>query len=219
MPSKQKWHDAVATIALAMLPVCIGSGLGAGAAWESARDRARPTVGISGDRSLTLVGARGDELSFYLRGESVGGGKWATSGLALEFDGDRIEVVPPREQDWDDTLTGGLGEFKINGTFTVPDLPGAEKQIVAGAIVGSVLLPQPSGEREFENESETLDVPVELHLTSPAEADSHMAAAQGLMPRLVPILIAMSAGSAALGIVLALVAGRLKRKYGLGDLM
>ena len=207
------------TAALAFGSLTVMSGLGAGAAWESARDRGRPVVPAFDDDTLELVGARGDEVSFYLRGSSQGR-KWSTFGLNMELEeGHRLEVVPAREQDWDDTVRGSLGSFDAVGSFVIPDLEGPEERTVQGVIVGSMVIPRSIDEREFRNETESVEVPVALQLTSPEEAAALEAEAKGLMSKLFPILVVTSIASATLTLALSLFASRYKKKHDIANMM
>jgi len=209
----QKRREAVTTLALFMIVLVIFGGLGAGAAWEASRDRGRPVAAITGEKPLVLFGARGDEVSFYLTGESAGG-KWAAgSGLSFEFRGQSLTVVEETEPDWDETIKGGLGDFEITGTLRIPDVPGPETMVADdGVIQGTLRLPQPTGEREFDNRSESVSVPVTLELMTPGAAEARRVARQGLMPTLMTVGIWGAIGGAILGILLALYASRLTRR-------
>lgn len=144
-----------------------------------------PTVGLEGE-SLELVGARGDELSFYLTDFSPSGHWAAPGGLRLELGSEdtafrtSAEAIAPRQKDWEDPVfyTGTQPAFKaghnfeIRGSFTVPDVPSPETQTLTGRLRGEFLYPGTEVERlNFTTTHLELDILASLEVVSAEEAE------------------------------------------------
>lgn len=138
-----------------------------------------PAVGLREGQELNLVGARGEEVEFAIKDNSLGG-RWASeTGIELTLRNESgfqrsFEIAGPEEKDWDDSLTVSSRsdhEFEILASFDVPDVPGPETQMLTGAISGDFEYPDATGDESFSDVSETLDIPVTLELVSPEEAE------------------------------------------------
>lgn len=96
-------------VAAFMVPALIFALLFAGTGWERARD-AVPRTSLPDQPRLKLIGARGDEVRFMINGSVLGKARWRSStGVTLELEGERIQVVKPRKKDWGDAITVGNG--------------------------------------------------------------------------------------------------------------
>lgn len=142
------------------------------------------TVGLEGE-SLDLVGARGDELTFYLADTSVKGLWAAPSGLRLAVGNDDTgfstspETIAPKQKDWEDPVFWSSqpgfrdpGEFEIRGSFAVPDAPGPETQTLIGILEGEFLYPGKTEDgMHFSTESLELEIPATVAVVSAAEGE------------------------------------------------
>ena len=135
--------------------------------------------------SLDLVGARGDEVKFYLADNSVKGLWAAPRGLRLELSNDEAgfatsaQVVAPKQKDWKDPVfySSQPGfrsghEFEIRASLTVPDVPGPQTQTLTGRLAGEFLSPGATDNGlHFNTVSHDLDMPATLAVVSEEESE------------------------------------------------
>lgn len=142
------------------------------------------TIGLQ-DSTLDLVGASGDEVTFYLADDSVKGLWAAPSGVRLDLDNKETgfatsaEVIAAKRKDWDDPVffrsqpgRRSGHEFEIRGSFTVPDVPGPETQTLTGRVEGEFLIPGATEDgTHFFTVSRSLDTPTTLRVVSAEESE------------------------------------------------
>ena len=137
------------------------------------------------DSTLQLVGARGEEVSFKLVGNSAQGLWAAPRGLRLELGNDEAgssaaaSAIAPKKKDWTDPVfysyQPGLRnktDFEITGSFTVPDLGGPRTQTLGGSLRGEFLYPgETTDDMHFTTAHLELDIPATLKVVTAKESE------------------------------------------------
>jgi len=80
-----------------------------------------------------------------------------------------IQTAPSKKADWNGSVLEKAGDYHIDNKLTVPNLPGAEVEVLAGTLTGQLITPQPTGDGPYyQDVSEDLFIQVELSLVSSA---------------------------------------------------
>ena len=184
---------------------------------------------VANKKPFALTAAQGDWIEIRVQLASSVDGHWATSGFMLTIRGRAtVPVLAERRADWGETIKAhpGAVPFTVSVAFTVP-APDAGQRTVSGDIAGTVRYPTPRGFAGFIEDSDFVDIPMQITVT-PAGSTMGLSIAVEFLGwlalALVVVLLAGALGvlviagrargqamdrSSATGVFLALVAGAL----------
>jgi hypothetical protein len=129
----------------------------------------------SNGKLLKVTTARGETVTLGLQVEHGIDRHWASNqGLTLTLDGvsTPLQVVEPKEKDWDDTINTNRSlenmTFIVKGQLTIPSsIGGPEQRTLSGMLNGSI--DYPAGGHFFENRTVDIYIPVQIQLEPQAK--------------------------------------------------